>query len=92
MRLSKNQIAHLAYTIVKHLVSQDKIIVDDKNRLIQDIERVLTEEFALEDQLDNEVKSILSKHIDEIRRGNLEYNEMFRKVKQRLAKEKGIVL
>ncbi len=92
MRLSKNQIAHLAYTIVKHLVSQEKIIVDDKNKLIQDIERVLTEEFALEDQLDNEVKSILSKHIDEIRRGNLEYNEMFRKVKQRLAKEKGIVL
>ncbi len=92
MRLSKNQIAHLAYTIVKHLVSQEKIIVDDKNKLIQDIEQVLTEEFALEDQLDNEVKSILSKHIDEIRRGNLEYNEMFRKVKQRLAKEKGIVL
>lgn len=92
MRLSKNQIAHLAYTIVKHLVSEEKIIVEDKNRLIEDIERVFTEEFALEDKLDDEVKSILSQHIEEIRRGNLEYTDVFKKVKQKLAKEKGIVL
>ncbi len=92
MRLSKNQIAHLAYTIVKHLVSEEKIIVEDKNRLIEDIEKVFTEEFALEDKLDDEVKSILSQHIEEIRRGNLEYTDVFKKVKQKLAKEKGIIL
>lgn len=92
MRLSKKQIAHLSMTIVRQLLEDEKIIVEDKNRLIEDIENIITEEFMLEDKLDEEAKRILSDHIDEIRRLNIEYNEVLKRVKRKLAKDKGVVL
>ncbi|MCD6454705.1 MAG: DUF507 family protein [Candidatus Aminicenantes bacterium] len=92
MRLSKKQIAHLAMTIVRQLIEDGKIIVDDKNRLVEDIENVLIEEFLLEDKIDEEAKKILSEHLDEIRRSNIEYNELLKQVKRKLAKDKGVVL
>lgn len=92
MRLSKKQIAHLAMTIVRQLIEDGKIIVDDKNRLVEDIENVLVEEFLLEDKIDEEAKKILSEHLDEIRRSNIEYNELLKQVKRKLAKDKGVVL
>ena len=92
MRLSKKQIAHLAMTIVRQLLEDEKIIVDDRNRLIEEVERVITEEFLLEDKIDEEAKKILSEHLDEIRRANIEYNELLKRVKRKLAKDKGVVL
>ena len=79
-------------TIVRQLLEDEKIIVEDKNRLIEDIEKIITEEFMLEDKLDEEAKRILSEHIDEIRRANIEYNEVLKRVKRKLAKDKGVVL
>lgn len=79
-------------TIVRQLLEDEKIIVEDKNRLIEDIEKIITEEFMMEDKLDEEAKRILSEHIDEIRRANIEYNEVLKRVKRKLAKDKGVVL
>ncbi len=79
-------------TIVRQLLEDEKIIVDDKNKLIEDIEAIITEEFMMEDKLDEEAKKILSEHIDEIRRANIEYNEVLKRVKRKLAKDKGVVL
>jgi hypothetical protein len=92
MRLNKNQIEHLASMILRNLTKEGKIIVDDKTRLLDHIVSLLTEEFQKEDRLDQEVREILSKHIEKIRRDNIEYQSMFRMVKTELAKKKGIVL
>ena len=59
---------------------------------MEDIENVLVEEFLLEDKIDEEAKKILSEHLDEIRRSNIEYNELLKQVKRKLAKDKGVVL
>ncbi len=92
MRLNKNQIEHLASMILRNLTKEGKIIVDDKTRLLDHIVSLLTEEFQKEDRLDQEVREILSKHMEKIRRDNIEYQSMFRMVKTELAKKKGIVL
>ena len=92
MRLNKNQIEHLASMILRNLTKEGKIIVDDKSRFFDEIVSLLTEEFQKEDRLDQEGREILSKHIEKIRRDNIEYQSMFRMVKTELAKKKGIVL
>ncbi len=92
MRLNKNQIEHLASMILRNLTKEEKIIVDDKALLFDEIVGLLIEEFQKEDRLDQEVREILSKHIEKIRRDNIEYQSMFRMVKTELAKKKGIVL
>lgn len=92
MRLNKNQIEHLSFVAVRNLVKEEKIIVDNKNKLVEDIINLITEEFQKEDKLDQEVREILSKHMEKIRRENIEYQTMFRMIKTKLAKERNIVL
>ena len=92
MRLNKNQIEHLGSVILRNLVKEGKIIVEDKNRLLEEITVYLIDEFQKEDRLDQEVRELLSKYMEKIRKENIEYQQMFREVKKKLAREKGIVL
>jgi hypothetical protein len=92
MRLNKNQIDHMAFVIVRNLSKEGKVILEDRNQLVDNIISLITEEFQKEDQLDQEVREILSKHIEKIRRENIEYQTMFRMIKTKLAKEKDFVL
>lgn len=92
MRLSKVQIEHMAFVIVRNLLKEEKIIVDNKGEIITDIAALITEEFQKEDKLDQEVREILNKHMEKIRKENIEYQTMFRMIKTKLAREREIVL
>jgi hypothetical protein len=92
MRLNKNQIEHLAFVILRTLIKEGKILAEDRTKVLEEIINLITEEFLKEERLDQEVREILNKHIDEIRRGNIEYQTMFKMIKTKLAKERNIVL
>jgi len=92
MRLNRNQIEHLASVTLRNLVKDGKIIVEDKTRLLEEMTNLLLDEFQKEDRLDQEVRELLSKHMEKIRKENIEYQAMFKEVKKKLAREKGIVL
>lgn len=92
MRLSKVQIDHMAFIIVRNLLKEEKIIVENKNDIITDIINLITDEFQKEDKLDQEVREILNTHMEKIRKENIEYQTLFRMIKTKLAKEKEIVL
>jgi hypothetical protein len=92
MRLNKNQIEHLGSVILRNLTKEGKIIIEDKARLLEEVTALLIEEFQKEDRLDQEVRELLSKHMEKIRKENIEYQAMFKEVKKKLAREKGIVL
>lgn len=92
MRLNKNQIEHMAFLILRSLQKDGKVLVDEKDRLLDELILLITDEFQKEDQLDQEVREILGKHMEKIRRENLEYQTMFRMIKTKLAKERNIVL
>jgi len=92
MKLNKNQIEHLAFTIIRSLHKDNKVLIEEKNKLQDEIINLLNEEFQKEDQLDQEVREILSKHMEKIRKENIEYQTMFRMIKTKLAKERNIVL
>lgn len=92
MRLNKNQIEHLGFVILNNLTKEGKIIVEDRARLLDDITNLILEDFQKEDKLDQEVREILGKHMEKIRRENIEYQTMFRMIKTKLARERNIVL
>jgi len=92
MRLNKNQIEHLGSLILRNLSKEGKIIFEDKSRLLEEVTSLLIEEFQKEEHLDQEVRELLSKHIEKIRKDNIEYQQMFKLIKTKLAREKGIVL
>ncbi len=78
--------------ILRNLTKEEKILVDNRSQLLEEIYSIITEEFQKEDRLDQEVREILSKHMEKIRRENIEYQTMFKMIKTELAKKKGIVL
>ncbi len=92
MRLNKNQIEHLAFVTLRNLTKEGKVLVEDRSRLVDEIAALITEEFLKEDRLDQEVREILSKHMEKIRKENIEYQTMFRMIKTKLARERNIVL
>ena len=92
MRLNKNQIEHLAFIMLRNLTKEGKVLVEDRSRLVDEISALVTEEFLKEDRLDQEVREILSQHMEKIRKENIEYQTMFRMIKTKLARERNIVL
>lgn len=82
----------MGFVTVRNLLKEEKIIADDKNKLIEEIINLITAEFQKEDKLDQEVREILSDHIEKIRNENIEYQTLFRMIKTKLAKEKEIIL
>ncbi|OGD23137.1 MAG: hypothetical protein A2Y69_13550 [Candidatus Aminicenantes bacterium RBG_13_59_9] len=82
----------MAFIIIKNLVKEGKVILEDRGRIVESINSLITDDFQKEDQLDQEVREILSKHMEKIRKENIEYQTMFRMIKTKLAKERSIVL
>jgi len=92
MRLRSDEIEFLSRKIVKTLVGEQKLAVDDAEAVMAEIGRVITEELEREDRLNDEVRDVLVQHSDEMARSNITYTEMFKMVKRKMAKEKGIIL
>ncbi len=92
MRLNKLQIEHLAFSVVKGLLKDNTIITEDRDKLYKQIEELISKELEKEDALDEQVKEILKTKLDEIRNTNVDYYEMFKMVKTRLAEKENIVI
>lgn len=92
MRLTPDEIEFIARKVVKTLVAEQKIETESEPQLIEGLAKVITEEFQVEDRLNEEVREVLLQHTSEMERSNITYTEMFKMVKRKLAREKGIVL
>jgi hypothetical protein len=92
MRLTKNQIEYIAYRITKELQDKGLIDVDEPRTMVQSLISIITGELQVEDRLNDEVREILTQHSEEMRRTNVEYREMFKMIKKKLARERKIIL
>ena len=92
MRLTKNQVEYISYRIAKELQDKELIETDDPAATIQSLIGIVTEELLVEDRLNDEVREILTDHAEEMRRTNVEYREMFKMIKKKLARERKIIL
>jgi hypothetical protein len=91
MRVPKKMVEDIAAQIVTDLFSRDFVAHPEKERLVQLIHQVILEELMVEDKIDEEVRQILSEHTDEIQAANVQYHEMFRRVKAKLQRERNLI-
>ena len=92
MRLTSDEIEYVSRKIVKTLVGEGKLELDSEPRVVAAVARVITDELMVEDRLNEEVREVLIQHASEMERSNVTYTEMFKMLKKKMAKEKGIVL
>jgi hypothetical protein len=82
----------MASQVVKQLVEGGLIETKAQEVVISRVRLRMAEELSVEDKLNEEVRNILVEHQDEIRRTGIVYQEMYKKVKQQLARERKLVL
>jgi hypothetical protein len=92
MRLNKQQIEHMAFQIVKKLLKENLLLVENRDKIAVDVQNIISAELEKEDILDEKVKEILKEKLNEIRNSNIDYYEMFRMIKSKLAEQENIVL
>ena len=92
MRLNSDEIQFISRKIVKTLVAEGKLEVDDATRVMESLARVIADELVVEDRLNEEVREVLVQHASEMERSNVTYTEMFKMLKKKMAREKGIIL
>ncbi len=92
MRLSSGQIEDIANRIVRGLVKREYFDVEDADETELLVRQVISDELRVEDKLNDEVRELMREHMERIRRADVEYHEMFKVIKARLAKERDIIL
>ncbi len=92
MRLTSDEIEFISRKIVKTLVAEGKLELDSETRVVEAVAKVITDELMVEDRLNEEVREVLIQHASEMERSNITYTEMFKMLKKKMAREKGIVL
>lgn len=92
MLLARDYIGHMASEVVKRLIEGNLIESKSAAAVAQRVRQRMMEEMTVEDRLNDEVREILIQHQDEMRRTGVSYQEMYKKVKQQLARDRKLVL
>lgn len=90
MLLARELIAYISRQIVKQL-SPQWIETTDPHVAANMIETVIEEDLAVEDNLNEEVRELLSQYGEYMRREGVSYQEMFRKVKNNLITQRKVI-
>ncbi len=92
MLLQRDFVGYMAAEIVKNLISSKMVEVKSPGELATRIRQSMIEEITVEDRLNEDVREILNKHADEMRRTGVSYQEMYKKVKGQLARDRKLIL
>ena len=94
MLLARDYVGYMATEIVKRLVEGGQVEVQAEAMapLALRLRQRMNEELSVEDRLNDEVRQILTEHQDEMRRTGVSYQEMYKKVKGQLARDRKLVL
>jgi hypothetical protein len=82
----------MAQEVVKRLVAGQMIETNSVEEVTTRVKQGMAEELAVEERVNEEVRQILSDHADTMRRTGVSYQEMFKKVKAQIAKDKKLIL
>jgi hypothetical protein len=90
MLIAREFVAYLARQLVKKL-SVSMIETVEPQVVSELIASVITEELAIEDRLNDEVRNILSEYSEYMRREGVSYQEMFRRIKNTLISQRKVI-
>ncbi len=93
MKLGEERVDKLAEQILDALADRDDVRLQaDDGKLLNQIRMTMIDELTVEERLDLEVRKLLDQYKSDIAMGRMNYDELFRRAKQRLINERKIVL
>ncbi len=93
MRVPKTCSQRLAIKIIENLKAKNLIEISaNEKELIEETQNVILDELMVEERLNEEVRQLLKKYEVEIERGRLDYRKLFEMTKQKIIKERNIII
>ena len=92
MNYPREFVSYMAKKTLDRLVAQRLIEYEQPAYVNEVITQLMWEELTIEDRINEEVRKILREQSDEMRRMGASYDEMFKKVKNHLVRERNVVL
>jgi hypothetical protein len=94
MLLNRDYVGYMASEVIKKLVEDNLVEIKDKDLepVITRVRQRIMEEITVEDKVNEEVRNILIQYQDEMRRTGVSYQEMFKKVKGQIARDRKLIL
>jgi len=90
--LSRDFVGYMSKEVVKRLIAAEMIETKTPDAVAQQVRMAMAEELGIEDRLNEEVREILNQHSEEMRRTGVSYQEMYKKVKGELARQRKLIL
>ncbi|HLK65477.1 MAG TPA: DUF507 family protein [Bryobacteraceae bacterium] len=90
MLLAREFVAYLSRQLVTRL-APGVIETPTPDAVAAKITEVITDELAVEDRLNDEVRDMLSQYSEYMRRENVSYQEMFRRIKKTLVTQRKVI-
>ena len=93
MKLSPEKIEQLSATLVDQLAEIDGVLFQsDDAQLRLAVQQIITDELQVEERLDAEIHKLLQAYKYEITMGRMNYDELYKKTKQKLVRDRKIML
>lgn len=94
MLLNRDYVGHMASEVVKKLLQDNQVEIKEKDLdpVISRVRLRMLDEITIEDRVNEEVRNILTQYQDEMRRTGVSYQEMFKKVKGQIARDRKLIL
>ena len=93
MKVSPKQVEQMAAAVVAGLLEKGLIQPRGTREALETaVRQAIAEDLAAEDALDQEVERLLAPHAAKMDEEGADYRRMFALLKQKLARERGIVL
>jgi hypothetical protein len=92
MPLRKEYVHLLSKKVVEELVEKEMIEIPEGFDLTEQIFQIMEAEVNLEDKINEEVRLLLNQYQDQMRQSGASYQEMFKLIKNKLVREKKVVL
>src|SRR5215467_6062542 len=92
MLINRDLVTHMAADIVKKLQAGELLEVKNLADLTHRVRHAMMDEITVEDRINEEARQILVQHQEQMRNSGISYQDMFKKMKAQLARDKKLVL
>ena len=92
MLIQRDYVGYMATEVVKKLVEGQLVETKNIADVALRVRKRMMEEITVEDRVNDEARQILMEHQEEMRRTGVSYQEMFKKVKGQIARDRKLIL
>ena len=92
MLINRDLVGYMAAEVVKKLSEGELVEVRRAAEVTQRVRLAMVDEITVEDRVSEEARQILIQHQDQMRLSGISYQDMFKKVKAQLARDRKLVL